>query len=140
MESQKEALDWVNKLGIEGNVTLLPLLSQKDLWKEFARSTLSVSISTHDGTPNTLLEAMALGCFPICGDIESIHEWITPGQNGLLVNPADPESLAAAILTALEDADMRSSAAAFNRKLIHDNASIERTQQKISAFYIQMKK
>lgn len=140
MAGQKEALDWVSKLGIENNVTLLPLLPQKDLWKEFARSTLSISISTHDGTPNTLLEAMALGCFPICGDIESIHEWITPGQNGLLVNPTDPESLAAAILSALEDADLRASAAVINQKLIRENASSERTCQKICAFYIQMKK
>jgi len=140
MQGQKEALDWVAKLGIEKNVTLLPLLTQKDLWAEFARSTLSLSISTHDGTPNTLLEAMAVGCFPICGDIESIHEWITPGENGLLVNPADPESLASAIIRALDDAELRSSAVKTNQKLIRENASTERTVQKIHSFYIQMKK
>jgi glycosyltransferase involved in cell wall biosynthesis len=115
-------------------------LSQKDLWLEFARSTLSVSISTHDGTPNTLLEAMALGCLPICGDIESIHEWITPNENGLLVNPADPEGLAAAILRGLVDFQLRETAAQKNLKRIRENASIERTQQKIIEFYIQMRK
>jgi glycosyltransferase involved in cell wall biosynthesis len=140
MQGQKEALEWVAKFGVEKNVTLLPLLSQKDLWAEFARSTLSLSISTHDGTPNTLLEAMAVGCFPICGDIESIHEWITPGENGLLVNPADPESLASAIIRALDDAELRSSAAKINQKLVRENASTERTLQKIHSFYIQMKK
>jgi glycosyltransferase involved in cell wall biosynthesis len=140
MQGQKEAEDWVEKLGIAQNVKLLPLLSQKDLWLEFARSTLSVSISTHDGTPNTLLEAMALGCLPICGDIESIHEWITPNENGLLVNPADPEGLAAAILRGLVDFQLRETAAQKNLKRIRENASIERTQQKIIEFYIQMRK
>ena len=136
MQGQKEALDWVAKLGIEKNVTLLPLLTQKDLWTEFAHSTLSLSISTHDGTPNTLLEAMAIGCFPICGDIESIHEWITPGENGLLVNPSDPESLASAILRALEDTELHISAARINQKLVRENASTERTVQKIHSFYM----
>lgn len=140
MQGQKEALDWIDKLGIAENVDLLPLLTQKDLWQQFARSSLSVSISTHDGTPNTLLEAMSIGCFPICGDIESIHEWITPGRNGLLVNPADPESLASAILGALDDPDLCKSAAAFNQKLIREEASIERTRQKVYSFYIQNKK
>jgi glycosyltransferase involved in cell wall biosynthesis len=140
MQGQKEAQDWVEKLGIAQNVKLLPLLSQKDLWKEFAHSAISVSVSTHDGTPNTLLEAMALGCLPICGDIESIHEWITPNENGLLVNPADPEELAAAILHGLSDLQLRETAAQKNLKLIRENASIERTQQKIIEFYIQMRK
>ena len=37
--------------------------------------------------PEAILEAMALGCFPIAGDIESVREWITPGVNGILVDP-----------------------------------------------------
>ena len=64
MAGQPEAQKWVERLGIDQSVTLLPLLSQHELWQEFARSTISVSVSTHDGTPNTLLEAMSLGCLP----------------------------------------------------------------------------
>jgi len=80
-------------LHIFDNVTLMPMLSQSELWREFARSMVSVSVSVHDGTPNSLLEAMAVGCLPVCGDIESIREWITDGENGLLVDPADPTAL-----------------------------------------------
>ena len=140
MQGQKEALDWVEKLEISKNVTLLPLLSQEALWQEYARSTLSVSISTHDGTPNTLLEAMALGCLPVCGDIESIREWVTPGQNGLLVPPDDPPALAEAILTALDDKTFQESAAALNRKLIQEKACLANTRQLVSELYIQITK
>ena len=140
MQGQKEALDWVEKLDIQDNVTLLPLLPQESLWQEYARSTLSVSISTHDGTPNTLLEAMALGCLPICGDIESIREWITPGQNGLLVAPDDPTALAKAILTALDDKTFQESAAALNRNLILEKASLANTRQLVNELYTSLKK
>jgi glycosyltransferase involved in cell wall biosynthesis len=68
----------------------------------FRRAAVAVSPSTHDGTPNTLLEAMACGCFPVAGDLESLREWINPDVNGLLVDPGDPHALADAILTALE--------------------------------------
>ena len=34
----------------------------------------------HDGTPNTLLEGMACGCLPVAGDLDSIREWLKPGQ------------------------------------------------------------
>jgi glycosyltransferase involved in cell wall biosynthesis len=116
-------------------VTLLPLLSQEQLWQEFARSTLSVSLSTHDGTPNTLLEAMALGCLPVCGDIESICEWITPGKNGLLVDPTDAQALADAILQGLENVQLQKAAAVTNQKLIAEKAGLETTHTQIVDFY-----
>ncbi len=105
MAGQKEALDWVEKLGIADNVELAPFLSQGELWKQFSRSTISVSISQHDGTPNTLLEAMALGCLPVCGDIASIREWIEPEVNGALVPPDDFEALASTINRLLANPD-----------------------------------
>lgn len=137
MANQKEALDWVTKLGIEANVRLLGYLSQHELWQETARSLASVSISTHDGTPNTLLEAMALGCLPICGDLPSIREWITPGQNGLLVPADNPAALAEAICRATEDTVLRSTAAKLNKTKIGQNAALASTRSKIAEFYTQ---
>ena len=78
----------------------------------FRSAAVLVSPSTHDGTPNTLLEGMACGCFPVAGDLESIREWITPGVNGLLVDPSDADALAEAILSALDQPELRAKAAA----------------------------
>ncbi len=135
MAGQREALSWVEKLGIENNVTLLPMLSQADLWREFAHSILSISVSMHDGTPNSLLEAMSVGCLPVCGDIESIREWIIDGENGLLINPTDPQSLAAAILHGLEDSELRQKAAAHNIEIISTRAAVSQVREKVSSFY-----
>ena len=51
---------------------------------------MTVSPSTHDGTPNTLLEGMACGSFPIVGDLESLREWIEPGLTGSWWIPTTP--------------------------------------------------
>ena len=47
---------------------------------------------------------MAIGCLPVCGDIESIREWITNGENGILVDPTDPYALAEAVQRGIVDA------------------------------------
>lgn len=135
LAGQREALNWVNQLGIEKNVQLLPYLSQEQLWALFQRSMITVSISEHDGTPNTLLEAMALGCFPVCGNIESIQEWITNGDNGLLVDPVNPVAAADAILRAIDDVNLRKKASRMNLEIIKARADSRNTERLIVEFY-----
>ena len=135
MLGQKEALDWVDRLGIGNNVVLLPYLNQADLWNLFLRAGVYVSVSSHDGTPNTLLEAMACGCLPVCGDIESIREWIIPGENGFLVDPHDPQAVAQAILTACQDKALQLKAKKLNLEIIRTNAEVQVVRRKVEAFY-----
>ena len=78
---------------------------------------------------------MASGCFPIAGDIESLREWIIPGENGLLVDPTDPNALSRAILTALNDDDLRLKAGQYNRQLIADKASHKVVMKRAEGFY-----
>ena len=135
MAGQAQALAWIERLGLEGKVQLLPFIRQEELWKLYAQAQISLSISEHDGTPNSLLEAMALGCQPICGDIESIREWITHGENGLLVDPSDEKALAAAILRALREAPLRETAARRNLAMLKEKADLETTRRKVKDFY-----
>ena len=135
MAGQPEAEQWVESLKLTGAVSLLPFLDQAGLWREFARSAISVSVTTHDGTPNTLLEAMAFGCLPVCGDIESIREWITPGVNGLLADPTDAHALAGAIHLAIESEELRRKAARVNRELLEKRAEVHRVRAELTRFY-----
>jgi glycosyltransferase involved in cell wall biosynthesis len=130
-----EAERWVSTLGIERNVRLWPRLAQPQLWRLFQQAQVFVSPSAHDGTPNSLLEAMACGCFPVAGDIESLREWITPGENGLLVNPADPQALADAILAALGNASLRARAAGQNAAILAAGADYGRCMEQVEEFY-----
>lgn len=135
MENRKEAEDWVQRLGISDHVHLLPVLSQDDLWRLFSRSVMSLSITMHDGTPNTLLEAMACGSLPIAGDLETLREWITPGVNGLLVDPNQPQAVADAMLLGFTNPQLFRTAAEINRNIILERAETRMVREKLQKFY-----
>jgi glycosyltransferase involved in cell wall biosynthesis len=135
MAGQSEAEKFVSTIGLGENVLLLPSLDQSDLWWLFAHSDLVISPGEHDGVPNSLLEAMASGCYPVAGDIESLREWIIPGINGLLYPPDDAIALAESILLILDNPDRRFEAARQNRKLIRERADLAEIRKKASGFY-----
>jgi glycosyltransferase involved in cell wall biosynthesis len=126
---------WLKKLGIAHAVRLLPGVERVEMAQYFRLAAITVSLSEHDGTPNTLLEAMACGCFPVAGDIETTREWITPGENGLLCDPADPRAAANAILQALEDSHLRERARTINLGLIAERADYKRSMATAAEFY-----
>jgi len=135
MAGETQAIEWIKNLGIEHAVQLNPSIPHAQMAETFRSAQVVVSPSIHDGTPNTLLEGMACGCFPIAGDLESVREWITPNQNGLLVNSGDPHSIADAILLALAREDLRREAAGLNAKLIASRAEYTRCMELAGKFY-----
>ncbi len=135
MQGQEEALGFVKKYHLEEAVKLLPYLAQSELWQLFKSCEVTLSLSTHDGTPNTLLEAMTCGCFPIAGDLESLRDWITPGVNGFLVDVAKPAEIARAVIHSFQNANLRKKAKDINFQIISERASRATTRQKLSAFY-----
>jgi glycosyltransferase involved in cell wall biosynthesis len=135
LSGDKESERQVDKLGIRSNTKLWPRLSQAQLWRLFQKSQIFVSPSIHDGTPNSLLETMACGCFPVVGDIESMHEWVQPGINGLLVDATDAHSIADAILQAISQPALRTKAAKYNAGLIAERAAYLPNMARVERFY-----
>lgn len=135
MAGQRKAEEWIERLQIGDSVHLLPTLTPSDLSVVFRRAQVSVSPSEHDGTPNTLLEAMACGAYPVAGDLQSIREWIEDGKNGTLVNPASADQLAEATAQALENAELRERAAAENIRLVETRADYEQGMRRADDFY-----
>lgn len=136
--SSRQAKTWAARYGVTNEVLLLPNLPQTELWGLFKKADVFVSPSSHDGTPNTLLEAMACGCFPVVGEIESMLEWIEPGENGFCINPRDPHAIASAVLAALENPHLRREAAQRNLVIIQNRATRAVIRPKIDAFYRQI--
>jgi glycosyltransferase involved in cell wall biosynthesis len=130
--------NWLHAKNLDQAVEFLPHLPRPALANLFRQAALAVSPTEHDGTPNTLLEAMACGCLPVAGEIESLREWITPGENGLLFDPGDAEALAAALMRGLEDADLRRRAAKKNARLITDRAEYRSSMAKAEQFYLSL--
>jgi glycosyltransferase involved in cell wall biosynthesis len=121
MAGEPQALSWLSRLNIAHAVNLLPVQTRIQMGNCFRQARIALSITEHDGTPNTLLEAMACGCFPIAGDLESVREWITPGINGLLIDPSDSQAL--------------SDAKDINSNLIAERASYPKVMKLAFEFY-----
>jgi glycosyltransferase involved in cell wall biosynthesis len=125
----------IASLGISDRVHLWPQLSQPQLWTLFSRAQVFVSPSLHDGTPNSLLEAMALGCFPVTGNIESMREWITDHVNGILVDATDSVSIADAIIRPLSEPALQRQAANVNAELVAERADYSRNMLRVLELY-----
>jgi glycosyltransferase involved in cell wall biosynthesis len=138
MQGEPQATGWVQELGVSGQVTLLPKLTRGEMADLFRRARVVVSPTTHDGTPNTLLEAMACGCLPVAGDLESLREWITPGINGLLVDLRQPQAMAEAILIALEQDTFCQRARAENLRQIAERATYGRVMAAAEQIYSEL--
>jgi len=87
-----------------------------------AHSEIYLSAALSDATPVSLLEAMALGSFPVVSDLPALREWVLDGVNGLVFRPNDPGQMASALRRALEDSEIRERARGLNREMIDRRA------------------
>ena len=135
MAGVTQAQQWIEELEIGHTVELLAPIPNAQMAEVYRRAAVLVSPSIHDGTPNTLLEGMACGCFPVAGNLESIQEWVTDGENGLLTDATDHVRLAESIVRALKSKDLRKQAAGLNAKRITEEAEYDACMSRASAFY-----
>jgi len=137
MRGQPQAEKWLRNFGINASVSLLPYLSQSDLWALYSNADVYISLSSHDGTPNSFLEAIACGCFPVVGNIASLREWVDHGKNGWLVEPRDARAAADAVISVLRDKNLRDRAAVINQKIAADRVDIQQIKKVVEKFYKQ---
>jgi hypothetical protein len=135
MQGQNDAEKWLDRLNIRPAVTLLGNEPQEQLWERYCQCPVLVSPAIHDGTPNSVLEGMAFGCLPVVGNIESLREWITDHENGILVDPNDPVSLAGGICEAIQNRDLRTQARPINIRLVQEKADRRIVMNEVDAFY-----
>lgn len=73
-----------------------------------------------EGIPVALMEAMAASRAVIATAISGIPELVEHGETGLLVDANNPERLAAAIRTAIEDPELRRRLGAAGRRVVEE--------------------
>ena len=78
---------------------------------------------------------MACGAFPIVSDLPALREWITDGENGLIVNSVEPEQIANAILYALSNTALTHGASQTNREIIEQHFSHSFWLQRLDELY-----
>lgn len=127
------------ELGLGEAVEFLGLLPREEVRRALAGAHVFVSVPSSDATSVALLEAMAVGCFPIVSDLPSQEELVEEGVNGYRVPVGDAGALAERILAALGDAELRRRAVPLNRSLVEEKGLTEKNMAKMEEWYYRLR-
>lgn len=124
------------KLSASGlDIRVLPRLSYDDLLRLVGASRVSMALTVSDGVPSHLIEALALGAFPLHSDLEPIAEWVEHGVNGLLVGAEDVQGVAASLRRALTDDELVNRGAEVSARLVREQLSDVVVRPKVIEMY-----
>jgi glycosyltransferase involved in cell wall biosynthesis len=91
--------------------------------------------SRWEGLPNAVLEAMAAGLPVVATHVGGVPELVVDAETGLLVPPQDPAALSRALLTLLENSDLRREMGRAGRDRVRACFSIDRMVQDTAQLY-----
>jgi glycosyltransferase involved in cell wall biosynthesis len=115
---------------------LIPLgTPHEEILKLHGQARISIGLSISDAISTSLLEAMAMGSFPIQSWTSCANEWLVDGETGMLVPPEDPEVVEQAIRRALTDDNLVNAAAKKNLDTILERAEYSMLKKKAIAMY-----
>jgi glycosyltransferase involved in cell wall biosynthesis len=106
-----------------GSVTYVSDLPDEQAIADQCRvADVAVSVPSSDGTPSSVLEAMACGTPAVLSDLPSLHEWVRHEKEGLFIPTGDVAALSAAIVRLLTDEALRSELGASSAQVIRERA------------------
>lgn len=120
-------------LGVADRVSFLGFRS--DMAELFSACDLVVLPSHYEGLPLALVEAMAAGRPVIATAVGGTGELVVDGRTGVLVEPGDPEALAAAIERLARNADLRRTYGAAGRARANEQFSAQAMIAAVDAEY-----
>lgn len=118
------SLAQINEWEKEGTITYLG--ETADVRPAITESSIYVLPSYGEGTPRTVLEAMAMGRSVITTDASGCRETVVDGLNGLLVPPRDASALAQAMFRFIEHPELVRSMAGEGRRLAEDKYDVHK--------------
>ncbi len=123
-------------LGLDNCVTFLGEV--RDIPPLLSRASLFVLPSLTEGLPLTVLEAMACGLPVVATSVGGTPEAVANGRSGLLVEPAQPEQLADALLRVYVDFELARQMGAAGAQLARDRFDVRTMVTKYETLYHQI--
>ena len=123
----------LSELGLDGIVTLhgscphADVLAALESAGVFVLACVQAGNGDRDGTPNSLLEAMAKGIPVVSTRLSGIPEIIEDGIDGLLVPPNDAHALTGAIARIATDSQLAESTRLAGQRTARTRFTIDRT-------------
>jgi len=118
---EQSVRDLVSDLGLADVVTFRNKTDYAEVPKDYRKAQIFITTSVSDGTPVSVLEAMASGLPCIATKVGGIPEWIEDGKTGLLIPPGSPDAVVAALICLAADPALRTRLGAAARDVVIKN-------------------
>ncbi len=99
--------EYVFLQGFDSFIHFLDRTDYSSVADDYRKTDIFISAAISDGTPVSMLEAMACGVACVMTDVGGVPEWIRDGHNGLVFPPKRPDILADKIRFLLDNPDER---------------------------------
>lgn len=125
----------IEALGIGPAVSVIGHMPHDQLADLYRVADVCLSVPSSDGTSVALLEAMATGRPVVVSDIPANREWITEGESGVLVQPADASALSDALLRLARSPELRAAYGAAARAIVEVAGSYHHQMRRAEMLY-----
>ena len=92
--------------------------------------------SHFEGTPLTVLEAMAMGVPVVASRVDGVQEVVEDGRDGILVAPGRPRSFVDGVCRVLSDRDLRQRLSLEAQEKARRDYSAEAMVRRVEALYL----
>lgn len=116
-------------------IKVIDWATHDDILRHFGQARIYLGISISDAISTSVLEAMAMGAFPIQTDTSCCQEWFVHGRTGFAIPPDDFEKICERFATALTDDMLVDAAAVENFEIIKSRLAVEVLRPKMDEFY-----
>ena len=123
-------------LGIADRVRFLGY--RRDVPEILEAADIVVLPSLYEGLPLVAIEALAAGRPMVATEVDGTPEVVIHEKTGLLVPPANPAALAAAIERLLNNPSLASRLASDGRKFVNENFAVQRQIEQTAALYSEL--
>ncbi|MBC8488273.1 MAG: GT4 family glycosyltransferase PelF [Bacteroidetes bacterium] len=134
--TEEEIKDLVKRLYLKKFVHFLGW--RADVTEILAICDLFVLPSLWEGFGLSIVEAMAAGKTVVATNVDAIPEVVSDGETGILVPPKDPNALANAIITLLEDPEKMRKMGQSGKKRAFDLFSAKRMTKDFEKLYLSL--
>lgn len=124
----------VQRLNISGRVSFAGTVPSDEVNEWLQCGDIFALVSSLEGFPCALVEAMAAGLAAVVSDIPANRQLVENGKHGYTVSCGDREALAEAMLQLVDNSDLRMRFGAAGRQLVVDRFSTD----KVLALYEQL--
>jgi len=126
----------IERLGLGGAVEFVSGVSDERIVELYAEAEIAVIPSLYEGFSLPAVEAMACGVPLVTTTGGALPEVVgRPGESAMLVPPADPDALAAQIVSVLNDPGLRQHLADGGRRRVLDRFTWRRTAEGTAEHY-----